>query len=496
MSRPTAAAAAVSLPSRPTLLHGRGDQVEVEYASDHWHADRLGVPARRGRNTARFDTITQPWLRDPVKRWSRVRLATGCAFSTISAGALGLARFSAFLTERHPGVDDETAITRPVLEDYLSWLVTKGYSASTRALSLSMLRVFFDACHRHSWLPGLSANAVIYVEELPYHHDQVARFIPEFVMAQLETDAALDRLPNATARNLVVVLIETGLRIGDACTLEFSPMVDDSAGWPCLRFDSTKVRAEQLIPLSAKAAEAIRAQQDHNRRVWPAGTPWLFPGIGDNADGSKPYFHSTLAAQLRRWQTVIDVRDEAGEPFRVTAHRFRHTLGTRLINSGVPQHVVQKLLGHASPNMTAHYARIHDRTIRAAFDAYQQQRVNTAGEILGFDPDAPTANAEWVKHNLSRIRDSLPNGYCGRPPQQDCPHPNACLTCPDFQTTPEFLDIHRRQSATNRKLIGRADANGQFRLAANLRQVQTSLDRIIPALEALPDDNEPDDGRS
>ncbi|MGP8207417.1 MAG: tyrosine-type recombinase/integrase [Acidimicrobiales bacterium] len=32
------------------------------------------------------------------------------------------------------------------------------------------------------------------------------------------------------------------------------------------------------------------------------------------------------------------------------------TYGTRLINSGVPQHVVQKLLGHASPNMTGHYA--------------------------------------------------------------------------------------------------------------------------------------------
>ena len=251
MSRPTAAAAS-SLPSRPTLLRGGGDQVDVEYASDHWHADRLGVPARRGRNTARFDTITQPWLRDPVKRWSRVRLATGCAFATISAGGVSLGRFSAFLTERHPAVDDETAITRPVLEDYLSWLVTKSYSASTRALSLSMLRVFFDACHRHGWLPGLSAGAVIYVEELPYHHDQVARFIPEFVMAQLETDAALDRLPNPTARNLIVTLIETGLRIGDACTLEFSPMLDDSVGWPCLRFDSTKVRAEQLIPLSAK----------------------------------------------------------------------------------------------------------------------------------------------------------------------------------------------------------------------------------------------------
>ena len=141
--------------------------------------------------------------------------------------------------------------------------------------------------------------------------------------------------------------------------------------------------------------------------------------------------------------------------------------------------------------MTAHYARVHDATIREEPDRYQRQRVNIAGEIIGYDPDAPTATAEWVKHNLSRVRDSLPNGYCGRPPQQDCPHPNACLTCPDFQTTPEFLDIHRRQAAVNLNLIARADANGRPRLAASLRQVQVNLERIIPALEALPAGQEP-----
>ena len=92
--------------------------------------------------------------------------------------------------------------------------------------------VFSSACHRHGWLPGLAHDAVIYAEELPYHHDQIARFIPEFVMAQLESAAALDRLPFTTTRNLVVVLIETGLRGGDACSLAFSPTLDDSAGWP------------------------------------------------------------------------------------------------------------------------------------------------------------------------------------------------------------------------------------------------------------------------
>ena len=178
----------------------------------------------------------------------------------------------------------------------------------------------------------------------------------------------------------------------------------------------------------------------------------------------------------------------------MTGHQFRHTLGTRLINGGVPQHIVQRMLGHASPHMTAHYARVHDATIREEFDRYQRQRVDIAGQRIGYDPDAPTATAEWVKHNLSRIADSLPNGYCGRPPQQDCPHPNACLTCPDFQTTPEFLDIHRRQHAANLRLITRADANGQTRHATSLRQVQANLDKIIPALEALrADTQEPGD---
>ena len=143
--------------------------------------------------------------------------------------------------------------------------------------------------------------------------------------------------------------------------------------------------------------------------------------------------------------------------------------------------------------MTSHYAKIHDTTIREAFDRYQSQRINISGQPTSYDPDAPTASAEWVKHNLNRVRDSLPNGYCARPAQQDCPHPNACLTCPDFQTTPVFLQIHQRQAATNSRLIAQAGANGQQRLAGNLRRVQASLDRIIPALQEFDNDG-PGDG--
>ena len=482
--------------SRPRLAVAGGEAaiLDGQWASDHWDASRLGTPARRGRGAARFDGIGQQWLRGPVKRWSRLRLATGCAFTTINAGALALTRFSRFLTARQPDAGDASAITRPVLEDYLSWLLTQGYPASTRALSLSMIRVFFDACHRHGWLPGLAPGATIYVEELPFHHDEIARFVPEFVMAQLESGQALSKIPRTTTRHLVVVLIETGLRGGDACNLPFNPVLTDSSGWPCLRFEAAKVRSEQLIPLSARAAAAIGAQQDYVRERWPAGSPWLFPGIAGNDDGLKPYSHSSFTRQLIHWQRVIDLRDQAGQPVTVTGHQFRHTLGTQF-QLRCPPARGAKASRSCQP--------AHDRPLRQGPRRHHPggvrplpaQRVDISGEPIGYHPDAATASAEWVKHNLNRVRDSLPNGYCGRPAQQDCPHPNACLTCPDFQTTPEFLQIHRRQAATNSHLIAQADAKGQLRLAENLRRVQANLDRIIPALEAFQDDGPGDDPR-
>lgn len=472
-------------PARLSILAGGGDAVEALYAGDQWRAAALGIAARRGHGIVSFATIDQTWLGDAAKRWCRFRLSTGTAFTSIRTMAQCLGRFSQFLTDRRPDVVDMSGVTPVLLEDYLSWMASTSWATTTRSNSLTMLRGFLDWGHRYGTLPGLANGAVLYVEEVIRPEDSLPQFVPEFVMNQLESDANLDQLASLTVRNLVVLLIETGLRGGDACALEFNPMIDDSVGWPCLRFSNTKIRAEQLIPLSDKAAKTIRAQQAHVRALWPDGSPWLFPGIAHNPDGSMPYAHCSLSGQLGRWQARIDVRDEAGQKVRVHAHQFRHTVGTRLINAGVPQHVVQKLLGHASPRMTARYATIHDQTVRAAFEEFCRQRVNTAGDHLAFEPDAFTADAEWVKHKLSRIRDSLPNGYCGRPPQQDCPHPNACLTCPDFQTTPEFLDIHRKQAVSNRRLIARADADGRFRLADNLRQVQSSLENIIPALEKL-----------
>jgi hypothetical protein len=131
--------------------------------------------------------------------------------------------------------------------------------------------------------------------------------------------------------------------------------------------------------------------------------------------------------------------------------------------------------------MTAHYARLHDSTIREHWE--KARKVNISGQDVVLDPEGPLAEASWAKQRLSRATQALPNGYCGLPVQQSCPHANACLTCPMFLTTAEFLPQHRRQRSEVLQIITAAEARGQQRLAAMNQTVLTSLDAIITALD-------------
>lgn len=110
------------------------------------------------------------------------------------------------------------------------------------------------------------------------------------------------------------------------------------------------------------------------------------------------------------------------------------------------------------------------------------RKVNAAGQAVTLDPDGPLAEAAWAKHRLARVTQALPNGYCGLPVQNNCPHANACLTCPMFVTTPEFLPQHRQQRRQVLQIISAAQARGQHRLAEMNQHVLTNLDAIITAL--------------
>jgi len=61
---------------------------------------------------------------------------------------------------------------------------------------------------------------------------------------------------------------------------------------------------------------------------------------------------------------------------------------------------VQKILDHDSPLMTAHYARLSDKTIREHWE--RARKVGAAGQPVQISPDGPLGDAAWAKQQLSR----------------------------------------------------------------------------------------------
>ncbi|MEU7632493.1 hypothetical protein AB0C34_21280 [Nocardia sp. NPDC049220] len=111
------------------------------------------------------------------------------------------------------------------------------------------------------------------------------------------------------------------------------------------------------------------------------------------------------------------------------------------------------------------------------------RKVGVTGDTVVLDPDGPLAEASWAKQRVSRATQALPNGYCGLPLVRTCPHANACLTCPMFVTTAEFLPQHQQHRQQVIELISAAEARGQQRLAEMNAQVLGNLNNIITALE-------------
>ncbi|NEU75465.1 tyrosine-type recombinase/integrase [Hassallia byssoidea VB512170] len=56
-----------------------------------------------------------------------------------------------------------------------------------------------------------------------------------------------------------------------------------------------------------------------------------------------------------------------------------------MINNGVPQHIVQRYLGHESPTMTATYAYIFDKTLKNEFIKFKDKIVDVTGKTISQD---------------------------------------------------------------------------------------------------------------
>jgi integrase len=466
------------------------------FSGDVWWVEQLGLAefSYQQEKTISFACLEPEWFRELVKRWARFRLSSGSMTPGSLAGAVqAIGKFCQFASVggRPPG--GPQALTRDLLERYRAHITASGYARSYRAQLLSSLKGLLDDARMHGWEPALPATATYYRGEMPPRPQALPRFIDEHVMGQIERPESIARIEDLSTRSGVLILIKTGLRVVDVCRLPFAPIVHDAAGAPVLIYYNHKLKREAAQPVERALEEAIVAQQRQVAARYPAGCRWLFPSPRGNPLGERPLTCQTLRKRLYAWLAESEVRDAHGRPVKVTPHQFRHTLATRMINNEVPAEVIRRLLDHDSSRMTDVYARLSDETLKREHETYTR-RVNIHGEVIRLDPAGLISEAAWMKERLARAKQALPNGYCGLPLQQSCPHPNACLTCGHFLTSEQFLPVHREQLAETERLIAQAETEGSERKREMNETVRLNLVRIIEGLESIADQSPEDAG--
>lgn len=458
--------------------------VEREFDGDHWRVTILDPhnPIHSGRNI-NFTGISQPWLKATAKTWARWRITTK-AFGTVMGDIHSLTTFSTFLEQQN--VQHWSEVDRDRLDQYVRWLAATGH-AGRADRCLVVLRLLLDTARVRGWASGLPPDAMIFREDVARFYvrksDRPSRWLPPSQIAQLRSPSNLALLANAEVRRFLQIIMASGLRSGDCRTLPIGCLREDSTGAPMLVYRNNKMKREAARPIDTDTAGLLRAQHAHALDQNPQ-TRWLW--TSNHHKKKYPYSKSYFDRHFKCWLRLINIVDDQGQPIDVTWHQFRHTLGTEMVNEGVDLYIIQRLLDHDSADMTQHYARVHDTTLRREFDAYQE-RVRINGDVVTAGSDEQMSQAEWVKERLGRKKLALPNGFCGRPLQQSCPHPNACLTCPDFLTTVEFLPLHQRQLKETEALITSSTEAGRDRVAESNREVRRNLVTIISSLESLRD---------
>ncbi|MCX4790325.1 site-specific integrase [Streptomyces sp. NBC_01221] len=261
------------------LLEALGDldgPVE-EWDRDVWRPDRLGYSIEERQRVAPLDFtgITQPWLRQTVKRYLRLRLAR-TELRSAARSLHDFVLFSRFIAETRPDRQNDPAVLdRPLLESYIGWVgrrtvEQKGpyfgqpVAPGSRSRLLSAVSTMLETWRRYDWQPALPANARIHRDEYPRPRGLKANFIDEHLMEQIESEQNLALLDPET-RALVLICRDEGLRISEALTLKTDCLKKTPSGrWALVHYKS-KDKSFRAIPASRVVVDAIREQHGRVR---------------------------------------------------------------------------------------------------------------------------------------------------------------------------------------------------------------------------------------
>ena len=156
----------------------------------------------------------------------------------------------------------------------------------------------------------------------------------------------LDSVSSVRDRALLLLLLRTGMRIGELLEVKVSDIVLHDR--KILIYLGSKNYRGRAVYFNEDAEHALK----HWLRLRDSNQRYLFYGV-----------RKEQLSYSGAWGVMRTTLERAGlEDKKYSLHSLRHTFATDMINSGMRIEVLQQLLGHQSIELTMKYARLSDET--------------------------------------------------------------------------------------------------------------------------------------
>lgn len=212
----------------------------------------------------------------------------------------------------------------------------------------STIREFLSFAAENGWMP---TNLSCFVPKIRRHRGVPTVYSTDDIETCL---ASIDRTTQSGKRTYAVLLIcaRLGLRNTDACELKFSDI-----DWvkKTISIVQMKTGIPLVLPLLPEIEDAInryiaaRPQSDLSFIFLRHKAPYY------------PLRNSTLDYELQKLLKENGINTDGKKK---GAHTLRSSLASSLLKEGIHYPVIQKALGHSSPNATKYYTKIDISRLR------------------------------------------------------------------------------------------------------------------------------------
>ncbi|MFS1785172.1 tyrosine recombinase XerC [Weissella cibaria] len=265
-----------------------------------------------------------------------------------------ITEFVAFLTDSGDGKPvDLTSIDQYDARVFLSMLYKKGDVSRTIARKVSSLRAFYRFLERNAVVttnPFAGVQLKKAGQHLPrYFYEKELNKLFDVVMA----DTSLLGLRN---RLLLEILYGTGARVSEAAGLTLG-MLDQATRVITITGKGNKTR---IVPYGQYAADALASYLRDARPQLLAKSPVMHDKLFVNQRGQ------ALTASGIEY-ILKQLAKKAGLTQMISAHMFRHTYATDMLNNGADLRTVQQLLGHSSLSTTQIYTHVTTDALQKSY---------------------------------------------------------------------------------------------------------------------------------